>query len=176
MLAFEVKLVNTVKCDWFSLNSVHSTATSAFHRNVFRRFTKKLLSFMLFPNPLSKNGFTSPNHSFEFLRSVSWLSVRGSIAQQRLILQKTWHLRWWSRAAIELLWSSTYWGAFESDSLEWRALCQGSHLQNTTQLRAAFEAKTNCCPNQTLCARMFFSFSHMEDLLFGCFAIKASTS
>lgn len=96
---------------------------------------------MFSQNPISKQKFTSPNHSFKFLCSGAMLSMGGRIAEQCFILQKAWDLRWWSRAAIELLWSSTYWGAFESDSLEWTALCQESHLQNTTLLWTVLEAK-----------------------------------
>lgn len=77
----------------------------------------------------------------------------GSIAEQCLIPKGTQCLRWWSRAAIGLLWSSTYWGAFESDSLEWRLFCQGSHLQNTTLLRTPLEALHSGGQTRTLFAK-----------------------
>lgn len=127
---------------------------------------KKWLCFMFPPNPISKQEFTSPNHSLKFLCSGAMLSMGGSIAEQCLILQKTWHLRWWSRAAIELLWSSTYWGAFESDSLEWTALCQESHLPNITLLRTLLEAKHTSGQIRRSLPNPTESLFHIEFLFF----------
>lgn len=92
------------------------------------------------PNPVSKQTLTFPSHSFKFLFSILLLSVGtycGAVFDSAGKKKSPCCLRWWSRAAIELLWSSTYWGAFESDSLEWRTFCQGSHLQNTTSPSSA---------------------------------------
>lgn len=111
---------------------MENTSSSSWKRPFCRCLTRKYLYLVFSTNPVSEQKLRSPNHSFKFLCSVSLLSMMEVLQSSVWFCKETWCLRWWSREAIELLWSSTNQRGFESDSSEWCTHSQGSRLQNTT--------------------------------------------